>query len=102
MILDLSFPADHSVNDGVEKDKYLGSYFQLKYPSVDDIVYSLKQLGPVALLYKIDISHDFRHIRIDPGDLDLLGLKHGDYYIDGFFYMARFSFNAAWMQYSIS
>ena len=23
-----------------------------------------------------------RHIRIDPGDLDLLGLKHGDYFID--------------------
>ena len=83
VILDLSFPANHSVNDGVEKDKYLGSYFQLKYPSVDDIVYSLKQLGPDALLYKIDISRAFRHIRIDPGDLDVLGLKHGDYYIDG-------------------
>ena len=83
VILDLSFPADHSVNDGVEKDKYLGSYFQLKYPSVDDIVYSLKQVGPDALLYNIDISRAFRHIRIDPGDLDLLSLKHGDYYIDG-------------------
>ena len=48
-----------------------------------DIVHSLKQLGPTALLYKIDISRAFRHIRIDPGDLDFLGLKHGDYYIDG-------------------
>ena len=49
---------------------------------MDDIVQSLKQLGPGALLYKIDISRAVRHIRIDPGDLDLLGLKHGDYFID--------------------
>ena len=83
VILDLSFPPGSSVNAGVPKDKYLGSYFELKYPSVDDIVHNLKQLGPTALLYKIDISRAFRHIRIDPGDLDLLGLKHGDYFIDG-------------------
>ena len=83
VILDLSFPPGHSVNDGVDKDKYLGSYIELKYPSVDDIVHSLRQLGPDALLYKIDIRHIIRHIRIDPGDLDLLGLKHGDYFIDG-------------------
>ena len=81
--MDLSFPVGQSVNSGVPKDKYLGSYFELKYPSVDDILHSLKQLGPNALLYTIDISRAFRHIRIDPGDLDLLGLKHGDYYIDG-------------------
>ena len=82
VILDLSFPVGQSVNSGVPKDKYLGSYFELKYTSVDDIVHSLKQLGPTALLYKIDISRAFRHIRIDPVDLDLLGVKHGDYYID--------------------
>ena len=35
------------------------------------------------MLYKIDISRAFRHIRIDPGDLDLLGLRHGEYFIDG-------------------
>ena len=83
VILDLSFPPGNSVNAGVSKDKYLGSYFELKYPSVDHIVDSLKQLGPTALLYQIDISRAFRHIRIDPGDLDLLGLKHGEYFIDG-------------------
>ena len=81
VILDLSFPPGNSVNAGVSKDKYLGSYFELKYPSVDHIVDSLKQLGPTALLYKIDISRAFRHIRIDP--VDLLGLKHEQYFIDG-------------------
>ena len=83
VILDLSFPSGNSVNDGVPKDKYLGSYFDLKYPSVDHIVNSLKQLGPDALLYKIDISRAFRHLKIDPGDIDLLGLKHESYFIDG-------------------
>ena len=83
VILDLSFLSGQSGNDGVPKDKYLGSYFDLKYPSVDHIVDSLKELGTDALLYKIDISRAFRHLRIDPGDIDLLGLKHDQYYIDG-------------------
>ena len=69
VILDLSFPPGQSVNDGVPKDKYLGSYFELKYPSISN-----------AILYKIDICRAFTHVRIDPGDLDLLGLKHGNYY----------------------
>ena len=43
----------------------------------------LKQLGDSALLFKIDISRAFRHLRIDPGDLDLLGLKQESYYVDG-------------------
>ena len=82
VILDLSFPVGQSVNDGVSKDKYLDTYFELNYPSVDTIVNSLKSLGSKALLYKIDISRAFRHIRIDPGDLDLLGIQHENLFID--------------------
>ena len=72
VILDLSFPPGRSVNDGVQKDIYLDTYFELNYPSVDTIVNHLKALGTDALLYKIDISQAFRPIRIDPGDMDLL------------------------------
>ena len=82
VILDLSFPVGQSVNDGVAKDKYLNTYFHLNYPSVDSIVNSLKSMGPDAMIYKIDISRAFRHIRIDPGDLDLLGLQHQQLFID--------------------
>ena len=82
VILDLRFPPGRSVNEGVPKNKYLGSYFQLTYPSINDMVSKLKELGPEAMVYKIDISRAFRHIRIDPGDLDLLGLKHDSYYVD--------------------
>ena len=82
VILDLTFPVGQSVNDGVSKDKYLNTYFELNYPSLDSIVNSLKSMGPNAQIYKIDISRAFRHIRIDPGDLDLLGLKHEQLFID--------------------
>ena len=68
VILDLSFPVCKSANDRVAKDKYLTTYFELNYLSVDTVINSLKTLGAEALLYKIDISHAFRHIRMDPGD----------------------------------
>ena len=63
-------------------DRYLDSYYYLSYPSID-IVDRLKQLGPGALLYKVDISRAFCHIRMEARDLDLLGLKHNSYYLDG-------------------
>ena len=86
-ITDLSWPEGLSVNDGVKRS--LGSYFTLHYPSLDHITDALKHLGPQALLYKIDISRAFRHLIIDPGDIDLLGLKHQNYFIDG---SVRFGF----------
>ena len=64
------------------KSKYLGSSFLLNYPSVDDIVKKVVELGPGSLLYKVDISRAFRQLKVDPGDLDLLGLKHQSYFID--------------------
>ena len=82
-IVDLSWPHGCSVNDGVYKNRYLDSYYYLSYPSIDNIVDRLKKLGPGALIYKVDISRAFRHLKIDPGDLDLLGLKHDSYYLDG-------------------
>ena len=33
-------------------------------------------------IFKVDISRAFRHVPIDPGDLDLLGLHWKDYFID--------------------
>ena len=61
---------------------YIDTYFKLQYPSVDHITDALIQLGPGAMLYKVDISRAFRHLRIDPGDIDLLGLKHKDFFLD--------------------
>ena len=82
-IVDLSWPKNASVNAAVQKNVYLGSYFLLKYPSLDDITRELRNLGPGALIYKVDISRAFRHIRIDPGDIDLLGIRHKNLFLDG-------------------
>ena len=74
-IMDLSWPKGASVNDGVQKNTYLGTEYDLHYPSVDIITNSLRNLGTSAQIYKIDISRAFRHIKIDPADIDLLGLQ---------------------------
>ena len=36
-IVDLRWPQGLSVNAGVYKNKYLDTYFELKYPSIDHI-----------------------------------------------------------------
>ena len=46
----------------------------LTFQTVDDITLELKRLGRGALLYNIDISRTFRHVKVDPGDYNLLGL----------------------------
>ena len=76
-IIDLSWPKGASVNDGVLKDSYLGTDFQMHYPSVDTIIQQVIETGPAARIFKVNIRA-FRHIRIDPGDIDLLGLTHRD------------------------
>ena len=78
VIVDLSWPKGFSVNSGVSKDSYLGTDFVLSLPTIDHITSCVKASGPGTHLYKIDISRAFRHVKIDPGDLDLLGLSWGD------------------------
>ena len=80
-IIDLSWPKGLSVNDGVSSS--VDTHFELKYPSIDLMVNPLNALGPAAKIFKIDISRAFRHVRIDPGDIDLLGLRFREqYYAD--------------------
>ena len=75
VILDLSWPKGNSVNAGIDKNSYLGSEFALTFPTVDNIADELKRIGPGSNIFKIDISRAFRHIKLDPADYDLLGLK---------------------------
>ena len=75
VIIDLSWPIGASVNAGIDKTSYLGSMFSLTFPMVDDITRQLKNIDRGVLLYKVDVSHAFRHIKMDTGDYDLLGLE---------------------------
>ena len=81
--MDLSWPKGLSVNNGDDKDKYLNIPYTLNYPSVDNITASLCKLGPAAQLFKIDKSRAFHQIKVDPGDIDVLGMQLNDqYFID--------------------
>ena len=82
VIIDLSWTKGQSVNSGGELDRYLGTEFVLTYPSIDNITNQVLQLGKGCQIFKVDISRAFRHVPIDPGDLDLLGLYWDHYYID--------------------
>ena len=82
VIVDLSWPIGESVNAGIDKNMYLGSQFDLNFPSVDHITEEAKHVGRGALLYKVDVSRAFRHVKVDPGDYDLLGLQWDGTYVD--------------------
>ena len=82
IIIDLSWPLGASVNAGIDKTSYLGSAFSLTFPTVDDITAELTRLGCGALLFKVDASRAFRHVKVDPDDYDLLGLEWQGFYIN--------------------
>ena len=82
IIVDLSWPPRASVNAGIDKTSYLDSFISLTFPTVDDITSQLQCLRRGALLYKIDVSGTFRHVKIDPGDYDLPGLEWQGLYMD--------------------
>ena len=82
VIIDLSWPKNASVNAGVDKNSYLGSEFSLTFPTIDYITRELVKIGPGCHIYKIDVSRAFRHLKIDPGDYDLLGLHWDTAFFD--------------------
>ena len=83
VILDLSYPAGASVNHFVDKTLFDGSHFTLKFPTVDNIVQEIINCNDDPHLIKIDVSHAFRNLRVDPRDGLKFGLKWGDSYFIG-------------------
>ena len=78
MIVDLSCPHGHSVNDGISPN--LAS---IQYASVDHAVQIILSLGQHTLLVKIDLKDAYRIVPVHPGDHHLLGIAwQGCTYID--------------------
>ena len=77
LILDLSSPDGHSVNDGISKE--LAS---LSYVSVDEVVTlggtRVLQLGQGAMMAKMDVKQAYRNIPVHPSDRYLLGMRWRD------------------------
>ena len=70
LILDLSSPDNHSVNDGIAQD-----LCSLSYSSVDQAAAIIAQLGRDTQLAKIDIAHAYRNVPVHPSDRHLLGMQ---------------------------
>ena len=78
LILDLSSPDGHSVNDGIRKDP-----FTVQYMKVDDIIDGIMSLGRGTLLAKFDVESAYRIIPVHHNDRYLLGMQwQGNYFVD--------------------
>ena len=78
LIVDLSHPKGHSVNDGIPK-----ALCSLKYVTIDEAIKEIVRLGRGALLAKIDIKSAFRLLPVHKDDRHMLGmLWNGGVYID--------------------
>ena len=78
LIVDLSAPSGHSVNDGIESD-----LCAVEYTSVDRAAALIRRLGQRCLLTEIDIRSAYRIIPVHPQDTLLLGMRWQDgVYVD--------------------
>ena len=78
LILDLSAPAGHSVNDGIPAE-----HGAVQYAKFDQIIRMIAHLGRGALIAKVDLKHAFRQCPVHPDDWPLLCYEwNGHYYVD--------------------
>ena len=78
LIVDLSHPEGTSISDGIPPERC-----SLKYPTVDDAIWIIKQLGRGTQLAKWDIKNAYRMVQVHPGDRELLGMSwKGQTFID--------------------
>ena len=83
VILDISFPPSHSVNDGIDKDQYLGVHIDLTYHTIDSFTTMVKAVGPGALMYKRDLRRVYHQIWTDLFDVPYQGFfRQGAFYFD--------------------
>ena len=70
LIIDLSHPAKHNVNDGIPN-----RLCSLSYITIDSAIGHILNLGQGTLLAKIDVKHAFRLLPIRPVDRHLLAMR---------------------------
>ena len=78
LIVDLSYPEDASINDGIVKEECSLSYLKL-----DQVARTILKLEQGTRLGKLDVQSAYRVIPIHPEDRLLLGVKwKGSVYVD--------------------
>jgi hypothetical protein len=69
LIHHLSSPHGMSVNDAIDPDDA-----RTEYGSVGNAIQAILQLGKGCVMFKVDLKDAFRHVRVHPDDVPLLGL----------------------------
>ncbi|KXJ26023.1 hypothetical protein AC249_AIPGENE6469 [Exaiptasia diaphana] len=83
VVMDLSFPTDHSVNAGIASGTYMNKPFRLRLPGIDRLCSFILLHGPGCLIYKKDLQRAYRQFLVDPKDYFLLGfMLNRNYYFD--------------------
>ena len=83
VILNLSLPKGGSLNDNVDRAKFDGRQFTLRFPVINDIVEKILKNPEDTLTFKIDVAHAFRNLRADPADALKFGISWvNNYYLD--------------------
>ena len=78
LIVDMSSPQDHSINDGIEPE-----LCSLSYASTDDAVSNIISMGKGTLLAKLDLESAYCIVPVNPEDRFLLGMEwKGSWYVD--------------------
>ena len=85
--MDCSWPLGCSLNDGIDKNIYLGEHTDLKYPTIDSVckkIYDLSHSSHESIfLYKEYMDRAFRQLYADFCSIPLLGFKwRRRYYFD--------------------
>ena len=78
LIVDLSYPHNYSINDGIPK-----SLCSLTYITLEDAIKEIQKTGCNTLLAKVDIKNAFRLLPVHPSDRHLLAMEwNQQIYID--------------------
>ena len=70
LIVDLSSPANNSVNDGIEP-----SLCHLRYLRLDDVLQAVAQSGRGTLLAKMDVESTYQIVPVNPQNRPLLAVQ---------------------------
>ena len=76
VIIDLSFPAGSSVNDGVARNFFQGKHRSYNLPTVHDLAEIVIDQGQGTLMWKNDLERAYRQLRSDPMDYPLMCIRH--------------------------
>ena len=78
LILDLSSPVGHSVNDGIPKPP-----FTVQYVSVNAVIAGIMAQGRGTVMAKFDVASAYQDVAIHPDNRPLLGMQWcGKYFVD--------------------